>query len=55
MTPRFQGMAVAIRREVMAWVFVGLAAHWAWTHGLDRWTVMFGLAAAGIHPPKMDN
>jgi len=53
MTPQFRRMAQTIRRELVAWCFAGIAMHWAWSHGLDRWSILLALGTLWIHPPVM--
>jgi hypothetical protein len=43
-------MASAIRREIVAWAFAGLALHWVWNHGLDKWGLALTFAAMHLHP-----
>ena len=50
MTRAIWSMAAAIRREAIAWAFAGMAAHWIWGHGLDRWGLALTLAALHLHP-----
>ena len=55
MTRALQAMARVVRREVIAWAFAGVGLHWAWVHGLDRWTVLLALGVVWIHPGRTDD
>ena len=53
--PRPVGALVdLVRREVLSWLFAGLALHAIWLHGLDQWSVTLAVGAMMIHPGRSD-
>ena len=55
MTMPIAAIAGLIRREVIAYLFAGVALRWIWCHGLDAWGVALVLAALHLHPGNTNN